>query len=120
IGQLIDGISYDPAGREFYYREILVLPEPVGGFQEFYRQASGKIIYPKHAQRRGIEGKVMVEVMVDKDGSITSPRIASGIGFGCDEEALKAVTMSSPWVPAKLRGQPINETMIIPIVFKLK
>jgi len=119
IGQLIDGISYDPAGKEYYYREVVLLPEPVGGFQEFYRQTSNRIIYPKDAQRRSIEGKVMVEVMVEKDGSVTSPRIAKGIGFGCDEEALKAVTMSPPWVPAKQRGQPISYKMIIPVTFKL-
>ncbi len=120
IGQLIDGISYDPAGKEYYYREVQVMPEPVGGFQEFYRQTSDKIIYPKDAQRRSIEGKVMVEVMVEKEGTITSARIAKGIGFGCDEEALNAVTMSPPWVPAKQRGQPIDYKMIIPVTFKLK
>jgi TonB family protein len=120
IGQLIDGISYDPAGNDYYYREVVVLPEPAGGFQEFYRQTSNKMTYPKDAQRRGIEGKVLVEVMVDREGWITSPRIAKGIGFGCDEEALKAVALSSPWMPCKQRGQSINCKMIIPIVFKLK
>jgi TonB family protein len=119
LGQLIDGISYDHTGQEYYYRQVLVLPEPVGGFQEFYRQTSNRITYPKAAQRRSIEGQVLVEVVVEKDGSVTSPRIAKGIGFGCDEEALKAVTRSSPWVPGKQRGQPINRKMIIPIVFKL-
>jgi protein TonB len=120
IGQLVDGISYGTDGKEYYYQQVLVLPEPVGGFQEFFRQASGKIIYPKDAQRRSIEGKVLVEVMVEKEGIVTSPRIVKGIGFGCDEEALKVVAASPSWVPCKLRGQVVDYTIIIPIAFKLK
>src|SRR6266850_1699759 len=100
LGQLIDGISYDPAGKEYYYQEVLVLPGPVGGFQEFYRQTSRRISYPRDAQRRSVEGKVLVEVMVEQDGRITAPGIAKGLGFGCDEEALKAVSISPPWLPA--------------------
>jgi protein TonB len=120
LGLLIDGISYDLGGKEYYYHHVLVLPEPIGGYQEFYGQASKKIIYPKDAQRRSIEGKVLVEVLVGKDGSVQSPRIVRGIGFGCDEEALKAVTASAAWTPAIRRGQPVNYRMNIPIVFKLK
>src|SRR5260221_620971 len=120
LGKLIDGISFDLAGKEDYYQEVLVLPEPGGGFQVFYRKTSKKISYSKEAQRRSIEGKVMVEVLFEKEGSIAFSRIAKGIGFGCDEEALKAVTRASPWLPAKRRGQPINNRMTIPIAFKLK
>ncbi len=118
-GQLIDGVSYDESGNEYYYKQLQVLPIPALGIQEFNKQTSLKMVYPKEAQRRGIQGKVMLEVMVEKDGAISSPNVVRGLGFGCDEEALKALSFSAPWMPGKLRGQPIDYKMVVPIIFKL-
>ena len=118
-GQLVDGVSYDESGNEYYYKQLLVLPIPTLGMQEFNKQASLKMVYPKEAQRRGIQGKVMLEVTVEKDGAVSSPNVVSGLGFGCDEEALKALSSSAPWMPGKLRGQPVNYKMVVPIIFKL-
>ena len=119
-GHMIDGISYDKNGKEYYYKQQLVLPSPALGMQEFYKEMAKKITYPKEAQRRGIQGRVIVEIMIEKDGSITSPKILQGLGFGCDEEALKALTSSAPWILCKLKGQPVEFELNIPVVFELK
>jgi TonB family protein len=119
-GHFIDGISYDQSGKEYYYKNPLILPEPVAGYQEFYQHAAGKLKYPKEAERRGIEGTVVIEFWVELDGTITTPKVISGMSYGCNEAALKVFTDTGLWVPCKQHGQPIRYKMAIPIVFKLK
>jgi TonB family protein len=118
-GQLIDGLSYDETGKEHYFSKLLVLPEPKTGLTEFCDDLGTKITYPRNAEKRGIEGKIVIDFWVEKDGSITAPHVCKGIGFGCDEEAIKALITSPHWVPCKKRGQPVRYKMTIPFLFKL-
>jgi protein TonB len=67
----------------------------------------------------GIEGKVFVEFIVDKDGSITEVTVMKGIGSGCDEEAIRVIKAAPKWNPGKQRGQPVKVKLIVPITFKL-
>ena len=75
--------------------------------------------YPKQARRMGIEGKVYVQFVVDKDGSVTSVRAVKGIGAGCDEEAERVLKSSPKFKPGKQRGRPVKVRMMMPIIFKL-
>jgi TonB family protein len=118
-GKFIDGISYDRDGREFYYQQLSSLPFLVGGPAQLYSRMNGNINYPKRAQQKSIEGKVVLEFMVEKDGTVSSPKVLQGIGFGCDEEAIKVMLASPRWVPAKIKGQPVRYKMTLPILFKL-
>ncbi len=67
----------------------------------------------------GIEGKVFVEFVVDKDGTITNVKAIKGIGAGCDEEAKRVIEGAPKWSPGKQRGRPVKVRMILPITFKL-
>ncbi len=67
----------------------------------------------------GIEGKVFVEFVVDKDGSLTQFIVVKGIGAGCDEEAVRIIQNSPPWSPGKQRGKPVKQRMVLPIFFTL-
>jgi TonB family protein len=118
-GNFVDGISYDVSGKEYYYKDLLVLPEPQEGMTNFFDQLSDRIDYPKEAEKRGIEGKIIIEFTVEKDGKIKSPRVVKGIGFGCDEEAVKALKASPAWKPGVRKGQPSNYKMTVPFLFKL-
>jgi protein TonB len=92
-----------------------------GGTAAFYKhvgnQQNGK--YPAQARRMGIEGKVFVKFVVNKDGSIQDVTVIKGIGAGCDELAAKVIQESPTWKPAKQRGVPVRKRMVIPIYFKL-
>ncbi|HLT72835.1 MAG TPA: TonB family protein [Cyclobacteriaceae bacterium] len=94
---------------------------PVGGMNAFYeyvgKQMQGK--YPAQARRMGIEGRVFVEFVVEKDGSLTDVKAIKGIGAGCDELAVKVVQNAPKWKPGKQRGKPVRQKMVLPIVFKL-
>jgi protein TonB len=92
---------------------------PEGGLDEFYRFISSKIKYPARASRMGIEGRVYVEFVVEKDGTLTDIKTTAGIGAGCDEEALRVVSMAPKWNPGKQRGKPVRQRMTIPINFRL-
>lgn len=94
---------------------------PEGGFGAFYGyirdQLKGK--YPPVARRMGIEGRVFLEFVVEKNGTLTDIRVVKGIGGGCDELALKVLAASPAWKPGKQRGKPVRQRLTLPIFFKL-
>jgi periplasmic protein TonB len=92
---------------------------PKGGMGAFYKYVQDKMKYPPQARRMGIDGKVFVEFVVNKDGSISDVRAVKGIGAGCDEEAVRVVQSAPSWTPGKQRGKPVKQRMVLPITFKL-
>lgn len=92
---------------------------PEGGYKEFYAYVSKNMKYPRRAMDIGVSGKVYVQFIVDKDGTITNATTVRGIGYGCDEEAVKVLMGAPKWKPGKQRGRPVKQRMIMPIVFKL-
>lgn len=112
-----------PPPKEEPQDEIFMIvenqPEPKGGMQAFYKYIGKKIKYPKQARRMGVEGRVFVQFVVDKDGTLTDIKVLKGIGAGCDEEALRVLKEAPKWQPGKQRGRPVKVRMSIPIFFKL-
>ena len=75
--------------------------------------------YPSQARRMGIEGRVFVQFVVDKQGNVTEVQSVKGIGAGCDEEAERVLRESPKFKPGKQRGRPVKVRMVLPIIFKL-
>jgi len=98
-----------------YYVAVEVMPELIGGLHSI----QSNIRYPEIAKRAGIEGKVYVLAYIDESGNVTNARIIKGIGAGCDEAALDAVS-AVKFTPGKQRGKPVKVQVTIPIVFKLQ
>lgn len=92
---------------------------PIGGMTAFYKYVGEKIKYPAQARRMGIEGRVFVEFVISKDGSISEVKAVKGIGGGCDEEAVRILQGAPKWKPGKQRGKPVKQRMVLPITFKL-
>lgn len=99
-------------------QEIFVIveqmPELVGGLASIQKN----IEYPELARRAGIEGRVVVQFIIDKQGNVNNPVVVRGIGGGCDEEALKAVAKAK-FIPGKQRGKPVLVKYSLPVSFKL-
>jgi protein TonB len=93
--------------------------QPKGGLAEFYQYVSSNIKYPSQARRLNVEGRVYVEFIVGKDGKISDATAVKGIGAGCDEEAVRIIMAAPSWNPAKQRGKPVRQRMVLPITFKL-
>ena len=68
----------------------------------------------------GIEGKVYLQFIIDKDGSLTNMTVLKGIGIGCDEEAVRVLSECPKWEPGKQRGKPVKVKMALPIIFQLE
>ncbi|MDZ7606024.1 MAG: TonB family protein [Cyclobacteriaceae bacterium] len=94
-------------------------PTPEGGMAAFYEFVGKNLKYPAQARRMGIEGKVFVQFVVDKDGKLNEVKAVRGIGAGCDEEAVRVISEAPKWKPGKQRGRPVKVRMILPITFKL-
>lgn len=94
-------------------------PEPQGGYPAFYKYISDNMDYPAQARRMGVEGKVYVQFVVDKDGTINEVKAIKGIGAGCDEEAVRVVKSAPKWQPGKQRGRAVKVRMVVPITFRL-
>ncbi len=93
--------------------------EPVGGLSSFYEYIRTNMKYPAQARRMGVEGKVYVQFVVDKDGNLIDVKAIKGIGAGCDEEAVRVVKEAAKWKAGKQRGKPVKQRMVMPIAFKL-
>jgi protein TonB len=92
---------------------------PIGGYPAFYEYVQKKLKYPAQARRMAVEGKVFVEFVIEKDGTITDVKAIKGIGAGCDEEAVRVLEAAPKWKPGKQRGKPVRQRMVLPIAFKL-
>ncbi len=92
---------------------------PVGGMDAFYAYIARTMIYPNQARRMQIEGKVYVEFVIERDGSITGVRTLKGIGAGCDEEAVRVVARAPKWNPGKQRGRTVRQKMVLPVNFRM-
>lgn len=66
-----------------------------------------------------ISGRVYVQFIVEKDGSISNIEVVKGIGGGCDEEAVRVLGNAPAWKPGKQRGRPVKVKMTIPIFFTI-
>ncbi len=96
---------------------IVVEQQPVliGGIAGLQSQVK----YPKIAIEANIQGRVIVQMVIDKQGNVRDPFIVRGIGGGCDEEALRVIK-SAKFKPAHQRGKPVLVQYTLPILFKIR
>ncbi|MDH5365856.1 MAG: TonB family protein [Cyclobacteriaceae bacterium] len=120
--EVIEEIVFEEVEEEVADEIFTIVEDPAGpegGMKAFYEYVGKKIKYPSQARRMGIEGRVFVEFVVDKDGSITNVKSIKGIGAGCDEEAVRIIKMHPKWRPGKQRGKPVKQKIVLPINFQL-
>lgn len=91
-----------------------------GGEKELMRYLSQNIIYPSIAQEMGIQGKVYVQFVVNKNGEVINISIVKGIDKSLNEEALRVVQNMPKWTPGSQQGRAVNVSYNIPISFRLK
>ena len=94
-------------------------PEFEGGLDAFHKYIMNEIKYPLQARQAGVEGRVDVQFVVEKDGSLSEVEVVKGIGPECDNEAVRVVRSIPPFEPATQNGKPVRVRMVVPIVFKL-
>lgn len=99
--------------------QAVVPPSYPGGERAMYGFLAQRARYPRKAVKHQTTGKVVVSVIVEKDGTLTNPVIISDIGDGCGESVIKAVKRMPRWNSATLNRIPVRYKVRIPVTFRL-
>ena len=91
-----------------------------GGEPEMQKFIKKNFRYPRAARRLGVEGRVFISFVVERDGSITDVTVARGVHELLDNEAKRVVEAMPHWKPGKQRGKPVRLRMTVPIVARLR
>lgn len=95
------------------------MPAYPGGMAALMEYFKENMRYPASAKERGLQGRVTVQFVVDKDGSIKEPKVIRSIDQELDEEALRLVKSMSKWEPGRQNGEPVAVKFAVPVPFKL-
>lgn len=76
--------------------------------------------YPEEAVREGIQGRVMVDFIIEKDGKISNVKVSKSVSPELDAQAVKVISASPKWKPGKLKGEKVRTAMTIPVEFRLE
>lgn len=101
------------------WRVVEELPEFPGGMVEFMKWLTKNLKYPPAAKSQKIQGKVVVQFVVNKNGTVSDAKIINSVEPSLDREALRVVGMMPKWSPGKMDGATCRTLFVIPIVFKL-
>jgi len=96
------------------------MPEFPGGRAALMKYLATNIKYPPYAKEAGIQGRVFINFVVERDGSITAVKVLRGIGGGCDEEAIRVVKNMPKWSPGMQRGKPVRVSFNLPVKFSME
>ena len=99
------------------YQFVERMPTPSFDIKEYL---AANVKYPVLAQKKNIQGRVMVSFVVNEDGSIDEAKVLRGIGGGCDEEALRVIKNMPRWNPGKQNNKPVKVKYTQPISFVLR
>lgn len=95
------------------------MPSFPGGMPALSAYVSEHLKYPEKAKKLRVEGLVLLQFVVEKDGSVSNVEVIRGIGYGCDEEALRVVKAMPAWKPGQQGGKPVRVRFSLPMRFKL-
>lgn len=101
--------------EEDFFVAVEQMPKLKGSLAELQKQ----IKYPEKAAKAGIEGRVIVQFIINEEGKVEDPEVIRGIGGGCDEEAIR-VTKMAEFEPGRQREKPVRVRYSLPFMFTLK
>jgi len=102
------------------YDTVDQLPEFPGGMPALISYLQNNIKYPKDAEKQKVEGRVLVQFVVETDGSISDVKVAKEVFPSLDAEGIRVVQAMPKWTPGKHKGKIVRVQYTLPIVFSLK
>lgn len=94
-------------------------PSYPGGEKERMTFLQRNIMYPAEARNKKVQGTIYVSFIVERNGRLSNIKILKGIGYGCDEEAIRVLKLMPPWNPGMQNGNTVRVQLVIPLVFTL-
>ena len=101
------------------YTIVDEMPQFQGGDSALVEYITHNVHYPQAEKAQGIQGKVFIGFVVEKDGSISNVEVKRGIGEECDAEAVRVVKDMPAWIPGKRNGEPVRVSSMLPINYKI-
>jgi len=98
---------------------VEVLPEYPGGQDSMMKFISSNVQYPEEALNAEIQGTVVIQFIIEKDGSISNIKVVRDVGGGLGEEAARVVGMMPAWKPGMQLGEPVRVKIAAPVRFRL-
>lgn len=117
---LVQTATIEPEDTEEIFE---IVEEPTtfpGGMGELMKWLGKNIKYPDLAAENGIQGRVMVRFVVERDGSTSNVEIARGVDPSLDKEAMRVVKAMPKWNPGKQRGKAVRQRFVLPVQFRLQ
>ena len=102
------------------YEAVEEKPEYPGGMGELSKLLSSNLKYPLKSQENGVQGEVLVQFVVDKEGNVEEVTVFKGVDPHLDAEALRVIKMMPKWKPGKHEGKEVNVKCTIPVGFRLQ
>ena len=96
------------------------MPAFPGGMQELMVYLGKNIKYPTIAQENGTQGRVIIQFVVERDGTISDVRVARGVDPYLDKEAVRVVKSMPKWIPGKQNGKAVRVKFTVPVMFRLQ
>ncbi|MBP3714992.1 MAG: TonB family protein [Phocaeicola sp.] len=106
--------------EEQIFQVVEEQPEFPGGQIELMKFLQKNIKYPTISQENGVQGRVIVQFVVNRDGSIVDTQVMRGVDPYLDKEALRVVSAMPKWKPGKQRGKPVRTRFTLPVQFRLQ
>jgi len=112
-------IASAQSGSGPVFTSVEQVPEFPGGIEAFGKFLATNMKYPKAARDNNVQGRVIITFVVEKDGSLSNMKVVRGIGSGCDEEAVRVLSISPAWKPGIQNGKKVKVQYSVPISFSL-
>ena len=106
--------------EEPVYKVVEVMPEFPGGMKALMDFIQKNVRYPEEAHKNGIQGRVIVSVVIDENGRVVDPVIMRSRYPALDEEALRIVGLMPQWKPGMQQGKAVKVEFTFPVTFKLE
>jgi len=95
------------------------MPEYPGGLVELMKYISMNVHYPEAAEKTGAQGRVLVQFVIEEDGSVSDAKVVQKVSDELDAEALRVVSAMPKWKPGRQKGELVRVKYTIPITFRL-
>ncbi|MDC2615029.1 MULTISPECIES: energy transducer TonB [Bacteroides] len=106
--------------EDIIHVSVEVMPEFIGGTAALMKYLSSNIKYPTISQETGSQGKVIVQFVVDKDGTISNPEVVRGVDPYLDKEAIRVISSMPKWTPGVQNGKKVRVKFTVPVSFRLQ
>ena len=105
--------------EEKVYDVVEEMPQFPGGPSALFEYLSNNLQYPVVAEENGVQGRVIVTFIVEKDGSISNAKVVKAVDPSLDKEAIRLVESMPNWIPGKQNGEPVRVKYTVPVTFRL-